>query len=223
LPSLHRSATTTTTTTAAPCWTNATQSDTLHSALQELGDLHPCHDTYHMVVDYCLRLEYVCFADHNCQECLAAVIAATNGGGSRRKADAFRSPACNATNPAMLKKLLLCAFFPSCTFSELQCSTYSECRSCLTTLRSGDGTGAALQCSGTQPSSLAMNDAVNYCTESNAVACEFWHQRCVDSNDCSDCLADMGNGDNPHTILPTGPLPPVSEHCTGVIPSLPPT
>ena len=112
----------------ASCSTDVTPPNILHPALQELYDVNLCIDTYGMAVSTCLLAEYVCFADTNCRQCLAAVhaaaAAADDGNTSNgTKAAALRTPACTAltaTNTALLNALgHSCggsSFFPACTF-----------------------------------------------------------------------------------------------------------
>jgi hypothetical protein len=194
--------------TTASCSTETTPPGILQPALQELDDVDLCVDTYGMAVSYCILAEYACFADPNCRQCLAAVIAAATDADDANtsngtKAAALRSPACTvltATNPALLNTLInVCggSSFPVCTFYKQQCASMPDCASCLATLDSGDGAETARQCPGsTQPSSLALDNVVKECISSNTAACDFWRQRCADNAICSACLAVMSNGDS---------------------------
>jgi hypothetical protein len=146
----------------APCSTRATPPGILYPALQELSDSPSCQVVHGMVVGDCVIVEYACFADPDCRQCLAALIAAAaNHGSNGTKADAFRSPECAATSPALISDLSVnCGgrIFPTCTFNKQQCIFFPECRACLNTLGDGDGAEAARQCPGsTQVSSRALD------------------------------------------------------------------
>jgi hypothetical protein len=189
------------------CSTHATPSGIIYPALQELSDVISCADAYGMVVGDCLVPEYACFADYNCRNCLAALHATNNnnnGSDTGAKKVALLSSACNATTPVLLNNLMGgCGgrSFPECTLVKLGCSTLPECASCLTTLGSGDGAGAAQQCRGFMSvSSVRMNNYVEDCCDNSAVACNFWRQRCADDVACSSCIFGMDNGDSSRAI-----------------------
>jgi hypothetical protein len=142
-------------------------------------------------------LRYACFVDPFCLECVTAMYSAIDGRGNGTKADAFRSPACTATTPFLLNSMAdtCLTSFPSCTMHKQRCASSSECASCLATLGAGDGAGAARQCRGsTQPSATVVDSVVDYCINSDAVACDFWRQRCADNVNCGECLDGIGNG-----------------------------
>jgi hypothetical protein len=193
------------------CSTNASPSGIIYPALQELSDVISCADAYRMVVDDCLVPEYACFADYNCRNCLAALhVAANNNNNNNNGSDAgakkvaLLSSACNATPPVLLNNLMGgCGgrSFPECTLVKLGCSTLPECASCLTTLGSGDGAGAARQCPGFMSvSSVRMDNYVEDCFDNSAVACNFWRQRCADDVACSACISGMDNDDSSSAI-----------------------
>jgi hypothetical protein len=155
-----------------------------------------------MVMDYCTVPEYKCFVDNDCRQCLSTLIAAVHDG-SDTKVNALRSPACVATSRSLLNDLAnQCEPFPTCTFYKNECTSSPECSLCMATVHVGDGEGAARQCPvSTRPSAVAVNNVVNFCTDNNAAACDFWHQRCADDVNCSACLADMqGNVDSTREI-----------------------
>ena len=184
----------------ASCSVNVTSPGCLHPALQELGNVASCIDTYGMVMSDCRFTEYGCFADSNCRECLAALYAAD---GTGTQANAAGSLACSATNPTLLFFLQsYCGggSFPVCTFQKEQCASSPECSSCLELLGSGDGAGAARQCRGTRPAALTMDNVVSKCATGDAVGCDFWRQRCSDNAHCAGCIAGMSNGDNARAI-----------------------
>jgi serine/threonine protein kinase len=179
------------------CSTNATPADTLLPALQALNGVIPCINAQGMAVSLCLTFEYACFVDDNCRQCITKVYTADGHEGA--KTAAFRSAACNNTNNALLNNLTYaCAGFPSCTFYKEQCASSPDCTQCLATLRSGDGAGAAQQCSpGMQ---TAVDFVVAFCFDSNVVACDFWLHRCNDEVNCSACYVGMGNEVSVHTV-----------------------
>jgi serine/threonine protein kinase len=186
----------------ASCSTNATLPNIIQQALQELS--HSRDDEGNgMIVDACLVHEYACFVDPDCRQCFAALLAAAadsdDGSSNGTKVAAFRSPACTATSPTLRQDLANhCGEqFPACTSIKQRCASLPECASCLAMLGDGDGAEAARQCRGsTQPSAVALDIVVSHCIGSNAVACDFWRQRCADNANCAACLANMGNGDS---------------------------
>ena len=183
----------------ASCSANATPPSILHAALQELSDGISCAEVYGMFFGYCLVAEYTCFVDPDCQQCVAAVYAATGSDGSNNtKAEIFRGPQCTAANSKLLHNVeSLCGgtTFPQCTYHKGQCASLPECETCLARLSAGEGEEAARQCPGsTRSSALAIDKVVSTCIGRSAAACDFWRQRCANNVDCSNCLEDMGNG-----------------------------
>ena len=120
--------------------------------------------------------------------------------GKGNKTEAVRSLVTHAaaTGSALLNDLLancMAGSFPVCTFYKQQCSNSSECLSCLEKLGSGDGATAARQCRGVTATAWLLDNIMNFCTSTSALACSFWSQRCADNPDsCGACLADMGEG-----------------------------
>jgi len=156
-----------------------------------------------MAVGPCLIAEYACFVDRQCRQCLEAVRAvgrpSTVVFSNSTKTDAFHSSECTATDPDLLIDLTNeCAgtSFPHCTFYKQQCASVSECASCLAKLVAGDGALAARQCSGFDLAARTLLNTVNLCVESDAAACSFWRQRCVDDANCGACLACMGESNS---------------------------
>jgi hypothetical protein len=183
----------------ASCWTNVTEPGLLYAALQELGYVNTCFIEYAVLVGACIVSEYACFVDEDCRHCLSAVYAANdNESTNSTKAAAFRSRACSTVSSTQLANLMSnCAgAFPECTLSKHQCTSLPSCASCLATLGSADGSKAARQCAGTTSSALALDAVVGNCVDKDAVACDYFLQRCADNSDCSACLAGMGNDNN---------------------------
>ena len=180
----------------ASCSTTSTSPGIFYPALFELYDVASCL-AYRMDVGACLLHEYTCFVDSDCRQCLAALFdAAATDGANGTKAEAFRSPACTAANLELLDTLETnCGAFPRCAFYKHHCASLPECALCLSTLGAGNGAEAARQCPGsTQPSARAIDDVVQNCITSSAVACSFWRQRCNSNADCGVCLASLGSG-----------------------------
>jgi hypothetical protein len=126
-----------------------------------------------------------------------------NGVNGTNKTEAFHSPACTATNTTQMLDLINscpAGTFPLCTIYKQTCASAPEYTPCLTTLGGGYGAEAARQCPGTRVASLAMDNIVSACFDSDAVSCSFWRQRCADDVNCHDCLAAMGNGDSASAI-----------------------
>jgi hypothetical protein len=190
----------------ASCSTSVTPPGIIYAALQELADVISCDDEHAMYSSTCLVAEYACFVEPHCRQCLDRLHAASaDDGHNGTKAAVLQSLACTATSPALFSDLTNnCGggSFPTCTLYKHQCARLTECASCLAMLVAGNGAVAAQKCPGgsTQPSALALDHAVVYCIDSNAVACDFWRQRCANNVDCDSCLVGMGNGDNARAI-----------------------
>jgi hypothetical protein len=160
-----------------------------------------------MIVTSCLVSEYACFADKDCRKCLAALYATDDARGHNgSKTTALRMPECSSENTLYLIDTVQqnCVNgnggFPICSFRKQQCASMPQCKSCLTTLGTGDGAEAARQCREIphtySDSSLALDNVVNVCTISNTASCRYWRQRCADIPECNVCLASMGNTNN---------------------------
>ena len=202
----------------ASCSPDVTPAGVLYAALQEMntGFSASCMNTYGMWVGTCAVAEYACFVDPACQQCLAAVYSsyaatadvAVGGGNSSSsssgsKGDAFRSPSCTTTSPALLSDVNgNCGgdTLPQCTLYKHSCASNPECAPCLDALGAGDGAEAARRCPATQPTANEIEGLVGSCSGSSTTLCGFWQQRCADDEDCSACLAVMGNGDSLRAI-----------------------
>jgi hypothetical protein len=191
----------------ASCSTNATAPGVMQPALQELG-FSECVTLYGMVAGQCIELQYECFVDPQCRQCLEALLSS----GTFNKTEVFESPACVAAakQPQLHRVALSCVSFPVCTMVKHSCVVGSqECGQCLATLNNGDVAQAAQQCSGSSPSALALSSVVASCVDRNAVACTFWRQRCADNANCAACFAATGmNGDSLGAIAADWSSPP---------------
>lgn len=177
------------------CAANSTD-EMLGAALAELHTSQPCADEVAIYPDKCALAQHTCFQDQNCRECLAGLHNASSGPSVE-----FASPPCVATD-AELKQILVttCRSLPGCTLAKETCQASDTCRSCWSTLRDRDPSGAVAECSsGTGKEELDV--MVRQCVSGVDLSCTFWRARCEADPACRDCFDAMGSGSSPSAMI----------------------
>eukprot|EP00035_Acanthoeca_spectabilis_P011818 m.208489 g.208489 ORF g.208489 m.208489 type:complete len:335 (-) comp15455_c0_seq1:4877-5881(-) len=101
-----------------------------------------------------------------------------------------------------LRQILVttCRSLPGCTLAKETCQASDTCRSCWSTLRDRDPSGAVAECiSGTGKEELDV--MVRQCVSGVDLSCTFWRARCEADPVCRDCFDAMGSGSSPSAMI----------------------
>lgn len=136
-------------------------------------------------VGECQLLEYECFTDDHCRQCLTDLY--------HRPVDtsaALASIHCEQTDPEILNNLYRrCRSFPQCTYSKVLCQRDPTCVRCWQALDSGNPTLAAALCRSNATHTVLLDNLVSACVGKTELACSFWNTRCGEDPVCRSCLA----------------------------------
>lgn len=178
------------------------------SELDFLSDIYDqaCSERTGYAVSTCQTAIYSCFTEPACRQCFADLLATRPDS----SATVLNSTSCRQASPAALEAVAfgpssvansVCLTFPTCTFSKQRCAASPECAACWALLRQGDVASAALHCGNGSTAATLLDDLVHWCATDDAVACEYWRQRCSATTVCDQCLRDIAFGQSTTDIV----------------------
>eukprot|EP00035_Acanthoeca_spectabilis_P007620 m.139478 g.139478 ORF g.139478 m.139478 type:complete len:1141 (-) comp14018_c0_seq2:130-3552(-) len=155
---------------------------------------------------YCAPALSTCIADPRCRICLAALFTAKNNSSDARPAaTALDSAACHgmvidSNSPAGLSlsnAAVQCKeSLPLCSLVKAQCEQFPTCASALGALARGDAATAAQLCPNTDGSAALLNSVVFQCSGGTPTSCDFFLQRCSNTNGCQSCWQALQAADS---------------------------
>lgn len=182
--------------TATPdCTSTVVTSDLLRQTLHVIANdtLRSCRPSWIASPSGCQLVEYTCFTDSDCRECLRHVYSSVASRAPVRAA--LQSSSCQATNQSLLMNLALgpaaCQAYPSCTYSKMICEQTPGCQNCWRLVQQGHLETAVSECSVPETQS-ALTALMSTCVLGTELVCNFFRIQCETDPVCGSCLRSLG-------------------------------